>query len=87
MAERIGKHAFTDYFEESNQKHIILDCSIKDLEERKRKAVIVDNAEHAAIYIGCKVDTIFRNRVPSLKPKRIVGVNGHEFAVRLYKEK
>jgi len=87
MAERIGKHAFTDYFEESNQKHIILDCSILDLEERKRKAVIVDNAEQAASHLGVKIDTIFRNRVPSPKTKRIVGINGHEFAVRLYKEK
>lgn len=87
MAERIGKHAFTDYFEESNQKHIILDCSILDLEERKRKAVIVDNAEQAAAYLNVKIDTVFRNRIPSPKTKRITGINGKEYAVRIYKEK
>jgi hypothetical protein len=86
MAERIGKHAFTDYFEESSQKHIVLDCSILDLEERKRKAVILDNAEQVAAYLNVKIDTVFRNRIPSPKTKRITGINGKEYAVRLYKE-
>ena len=59
--------------------HLVYDLSIENTEERKAKAQKFDNAKMVAAFLGCSVDTVFRNRVPK---KQIKGINGKMYAVR-----
>ena len=59
--------------------HIVYDLSIESIEERRAKAQKFDNAKMVAAFLGCSVDTVFRNRVPK---KQIKGINGKMYAVR-----
>lgn len=80
--EYIGKAELYGHIEKG-LKHIVYELSIEDLEERKAKAKIFDSAIQAAAYIGCDTETIFRNRLPK---KKVKGISGKYFAVRIYKE-
>lgn len=68
---------------ENELQHIVYDLSIEDVNERREKAKLFDNANEAAAYLGVKVDVIFRNRKPN---KRIKGISGKKFAVRVIKK-
>ena len=68
---------------ENELEHIVYDLSIEDVNERREKAKLFDNANEAAAYLGVKVDVVFRNRKVG---KKIRGVNGHHFAVRTIKK-
>lgn len=68
---------------ESELKHIIYDLSIEDLEERKRKAKIMDTANEVSEYLGVRVEMVFRNRIAN---KRIKALNNKEYAVRVIKK-
>lgn len=67
---------------ESNIPHIVFDLQIENLEERKKKAKIFNNANEVAAYLGVKIEVIFRNRFPQ---KKVKGVNNRFFAVRTLK--
>ena len=68
---------------ENELQHIVYDLSIVDVNERREKAKLFDNANEAAAYLGVKVDVIFRNRNPN---KRVKGISGKKFAVRVIKK-
>jgi len=68
---------------ENELHHIVYDLSIKDVNERKEKAKLFDNANEAAAYLGVKVDVVFKNRIAG---KKIKGINGHKFAVRIIRK-
>jgi hypothetical protein len=68
---------------ENELQHIVYDLSIQDVNERKEKAKLFDNANEAAAYLGVKVDVVFRNRVAG---KRIKGINNKFFAIRVIKK-
>jgi hypothetical protein len=65
---------------ENELEHIVYDLSIEDLDERKRKAQVFENAVRVAEFLKVKVDVVFKNRVA---PKRIKGVDGRNYAVRV----
>jgi hypothetical protein len=67
---------------ESELMHIVYDCSIPTLEERKNKAQIFYTAREVSEHLGVKIDTVFRNRIAS---KRIKALNGKMYAVRVAK--
>lgn len=81
--EDINSGKGLNVFNEVEIRHVVYDLSIKDLNERIKKAKILDNAEQVAAYLSVKIDTVFRNRIPN---KRITGINGKEYAVRIYKD-
>jgi hypothetical protein len=60
--------------------HIVYDMSIDDLQERRIKAQVFDNAREVSGFLGVSVETIFRNRKPK---KYINGVDGKKYAVRI----
>lgn len=64
---------------ENELEHIVYDLSIKDLEERKRKAQTFENAVRVAEFLKCTVDAVFKNRYPK---KKIKGVDAKWYAVR-----
>lgn len=64
---------------ESNLPHIVYDLTYEDLEERKQKAKIFNNANEVAAYLGVGVDVIFRGRFPK---KRVQGINKKYYAIR-----
>lgn len=68
---------------ESELQHIVYDLSIVDVNERKEKAKMFDNANETAAYLGVKVDLIFRNRKVG---KKVKGISGKIFAVRVIKK-
>jgi hypothetical protein len=68
---------------ENELQHIVYDLSIQDVNERKQKAKLFDNANEAAAYLGVKVDVVFRKRVAG---KKIKGINNRMFAVRVIKK-
>lgn len=68
---------------ENELQHIVYDLSIQDVNERKAKAKLFDNANEAAAYLGVKVDVVFKNRIAG---KKIKGINGHKFAVRIIRK-
>jgi hypothetical protein len=68
---------------ENELQHIVYDLSIQDLNERKEKAKLFDNANEAAAYLGVKVDVVFRNRVAG---KKVKGINNRMFAVRIIRK-
>ena len=68
---------------ENELQHIVYDLSIVDVNERREKAKLFDNANEAAAYLGVKVDVVFRNRKVG---KKVKGINGHFFAVRTIKK-
>jgi ribosomal protein L35AE/L33A len=68
---------------ENELQHIVYDLSIEDINERKAKAKLFDNANEAAAYLGVKTDVIFRNRTTG---KKVKGINGHQFAVRIIRK-
>ncbi len=67
-------------YEDNRLPHIVYDLSIKDLNERKQKAKIFDNAKEVAAYLGVKIETVFRNRTVG---KQITGINKKQYAIRL----
>jgi hypothetical protein len=69
---------------ENELQHIVYDLSIQDVNERKEKAKLFDNANEAAAYLGVKVDVIFRNRTTG---KKVKGINNRIFAVRIIRKK
>lgn len=68
---------------ENELQHIVYDLSIADVNERREKAMLFDNANQAAAYLGVKVDVIFRNRKVG---KQVRGINNKKFAVRVIKK-
>jgi hypothetical protein len=68
---------------ENELQHIVYDLSIEDINERKAKAKLFDNANEAAAYLGVKVDVVFRNRTVG---KRIKGINNKSYSVRVIKK-
>jgi hypothetical protein len=60
--------------------HIVYDMSIEDLQERRLKAHVFDNAREVSGFLGVSVETIFRNRKPK---KYIIGVDNKKYAVRI----
>ena len=64
---------------ESDLTHIVYDLSIEDLEERKEKAKIFNNANEVAAYLGVGIDVVFRGRFPK---KRVQGLNKRNYAIR-----
>ena len=68
---------------ENELQHIVYDLSIEDINERKAKAKLFDNANEAAAYLGVKTDVIFRNRTTG---KRIKGINNKFFAIRIIRK-
>lgn len=68
---------------ENELQHIVYDLSIVDVNERREKAKLFDNANEAAAYLGVKVDVIFRNRKVG---KQVRGINNKKFAVRVIKK-
>lgn len=69
---------------ENELQHIVYDLSIEDINERKAKAKLFDNANEAAAYLGVKVDVVFKNRIAG---KKIKGINNRMFAVRIIRKK
>lgn len=69
---------------ENELQHIVYDLSIEDINERKEKAKLFDNANEAAAYLGVKVDVVFKNRVVG---KKIKGINNRMFSVRIIRKK
>ena len=80
--EYIGKAEFVGEIEKE-LTHLVYDCSL-DLEERKKKVVILDSAAEVAALLGVKIDSVFKNRKVG---KRIKGINGKYYAVRVLKNK
>lgn len=68
---------------ENELQHIVYDLSIVDVNERRERAMLFDNANQAAAYLGVKVDVIFRNRKVG---KQVRGINNKKFAVRVIKK-
>jgi len=68
---------------ENELQHIVYDLSIEDVNERREKAKLFDNANEAAAYLGVKVDVVFRNRKVG---KKVKGINNRYFAVRTIKK-
>ena len=68
---------------ENELQHIVYDLSIVDVNERREKAKLFDNANEAAAYLGVKVDVVFRNRKVG---KKVKGINNKYFAVRTIKK-
>jgi hypothetical protein len=68
---------------EDGIKHIVYDLSIEDIEERKQKAIICNSAVEVATLLKVRNDVVFRNRIVG---KKIKGINGKHFAVRIYKQ-
>jgi len=68
---------------ENELQHIVFDLSIVDVNERREKAKLFDNANEAAAYLGVKVDVVFRNRKVG---KKVKGINNKYFAVRTIKK-
>ena len=60
--------------------HIVYDMSIEDVQERRLKALVFDNAVEASGFLGVSVETIFRNRKPK---KYIKAIDNKIYAVRL----
>ena len=60
--------------------HIVYDMSIEDLQERRFKAHVFDNAREVSGFLGVSVETIFRNRKPK---KYIIGVDNKKYVVRI----
>lgn len=48
--------------QEEGIRHIVYDLSIKNLDERKAKAIHFDTANQVAHFLGCKVDTVFKKK-------------------------
>lgn len=71
-----------DLFVESSLKHIVYDLSIEDLEERKVKAKILEGSAQVAALLGINIETVWKNRMPT---KKVKGINGKMFAIRLVK--
>lgn len=68
---------------EDGLRHIVYDLSIKNLDERKAKAIPFDTANQVAHFLGCKVDTVFKNRTHG---KTIKSISGKLYAVRTIKQ-
>ena len=68
---------------ENELQHIVYDLSIQDVNERKQKAKLFDNANEAAAYLGVKVDVVFKNRIVG---KRIKGINNKSYSIRVIKK-
>lgn len=68
---------------ENELQHIVYDLSIEDVNERREKAKLFDNANEAAAYLGVKVDVVFRNRKVG---KKVKGINNRYFAIRTIKK-
>ena len=68
---------------ENELQHIVYDLSIEDVNERREKAKLFDNANEAAAYLGVKVDVVFRNRKVG---KKVKGINNKYFAIRTIKK-
>jgi DNA-binding CsgD family transcriptional regulator len=71
-----------DIFLESDLKHIVYDLSIEDLEERKAKAKILEGSAQVAALLGINIETVWKNRMPT---KKVKGINGKMYAIRLVK--
>lgn len=71
-----------DLFVESSLKHIVYDLSIEDLEERKAKAKILEGSAQVAALLGINIETVWKNRMPT---KKVKGINGKMYAIRLVK--
>lgn len=68
---------------ENELQHIVYDLSIQDVNERKQKAKLFDNANEAAAYLGVKVDVVFKNRVAG---KKVKGINNKFYAIRIIRK-
>lgn len=77
-----GKAQFYGILEEG-VKHIVYDLSIEDMEERKEKAIICDSVKDVVVLLKVRNDVVFRNRVAG---KKIKGINGKYYAVRILKQ-
>jgi hypothetical protein len=60
--------------------HIVYDMSIEDVQERRLKALVFDNAVEVSGFLGVSVETIFRNRKPK---KYIKAIDNKKYAVRI----
>lgn len=78
----VGKAADAGMVEEG-LKHIVYDLSIKNLDERKAKAIPFDTANQVAAYLGIKVDIVFRNRMVG---KKVTALNKKQYAIRVIKK-
>lgn len=85
---KIGRAA--NYICEIDTKvpHKLLDMSIENVTERAQRAKIYPTAQDAANFLGCSLETIFRNRTPQPPEKGkkyVTGIDGKKYAVRLVK--
>lgn len=68
-------------FLEHKKEHILYNLSIQNIQERKRKAIILYNAQDVAVFLGVTVEKVFKNRYPG---KTITSCyNNQCFAIRL----
>jgi len=64
-------------------EYIVYDLSISDLKTRLKKGKVFTSAFKASGYLGCRLKTVLDNCKPK---KRIKGVDGKFYAVRIYKK-
>jgi hypothetical protein len=77
-----GRGQFYGILEDS-LKHIVYDLSIENLEERKEKAIVCDSVKDVVMLLKVRNDVVFRNRSIG---KKIKGINGKYYAVRILKQ-
>jgi len=61
--------------------HIVYDCSIENLAERREKAIPIESTFRVSQFIGCSPATVVRNAKPL--GRKIKGINGKLYAVRV----